>query len=45
MQTVEAGEVSLDAHATDYLPADFAFDTNGATIRQLLSHRSGIPDW
>jgi D-alanyl-D-alanine carboxypeptidase len=45
MQLVEAGEISLDAPATDYLPADFNFDTNGATIRQLLSHRSGIPDW
>ena len=45
MQLVEAGEISLDAPATDYLPADFTFDTNGATIRQLLSHRSGIPDW
>jgi D-alanyl-D-alanine carboxypeptidase len=45
MQLVEAGEVALDAPATDYLPADFTFDTNGATIRQLLSHRSGIPDW
>ena len=42
MRLVEAGEVSLDAPATDYLPADFTFDTNGATIRQLLSHRSGI---
>lgn len=45
MQLVEAGELSLDDPATDHLPADFAFDTNGATIRQLLSHRSGIPDW
>jgi D-alanyl-D-alanine carboxypeptidase len=45
MQLVEGGEVSLDARATDYLPADFTFDTNGATIRQLLSMRSGIPDW
>lgn len=45
MQLVEAGELSLDAPATDYLPADFTFDTNGATVRQLLSHRSGIPDW
>jgi D-alanyl-D-alanine carboxypeptidase len=45
MQLVEAGEVSLDAPATDYLPADVTFDTNGATIRQLLSHRSGIPDF
>jgi D-alanyl-D-alanine carboxypeptidase len=45
MRLVEAGEVALDAPATDYLPADFTFDTNGATIRQLLSHRSGIPDF
>jgi D-alanyl-D-alanine carboxypeptidase len=45
MQLVEAGEVDLDRPATDYLPANFTFDTNGATIRQLLSHRSGIPDW
>lgn len=45
MQLVEAGEISLDAPATEYLPAEFTFDTNGATIRQLLSHRSGIPDW
>ena len=42
---VEAGEISLDARATDYLPVDLTFDTNGATIRDLLSHRSGIPDW
>jgi D-alanyl-D-alanine carboxypeptidase len=45
MQLVEAGELSLDALATDYLPADFTFDTNRATIRQLLDMRSGIPDW
>lgn len=45
MQLVEAGELSLDDPATDHLPADFAFDTNGATIRQLLDMRSGIPDW
>ena len=45
MQLVEAGELSLDDPATDHLPADFAFDTNGAAIRQLLDMRSGIPDW
>jgi D-alanyl-D-alanine carboxypeptidase len=45
MQLVEAGALDLDRPATDYLPPGFAFDTNGATIRQLLSHRSGIPDW
>ena len=45
MQLVEAGELSLDHPATDYLPTDIAFDTNGATIRQLLDMRAGIPDW
>ena len=45
MPLVEAGEVDARRPATDYLPANFTFDTNGATIRQLLSHRSGIPDW
>jgi CubicO group peptidase (beta-lactamase class C family) len=47
MLMVESGEISLDAPATDYLRSDFDFDfdSNGATIRQLLSHRSGIPDW
>ena len=43
MQMVEAGELELDDLATDHLPADLDFDTNGATIRQLLSQHSGIP--
>jgi len=45
MQMVEAGELSLDVPASDHLPADLDFDTNGATIRQLLEMRAGIPDW
>lgn len=45
MQLVEAGELGLDDLATDHLPSDLDFDTNGATIRHLLSHRSGIPDY
>lgn len=45
MQLVEAGELSLDAPVSEYLPVGLEFDTNGATVRQLLSHRSGIPDW
>lgn len=45
MLMVEAEELSLDAPATEFLPTDFEFDINGATIRQLMSHRSGIPDW
>lgn len=45
MQLVEAGELGLDDLAADHLPADLDFDTNGATIRNLLGHRSGIPDY
>lgn len=45
MQLVEAGELDLDDLAADHLPADLEFDTNSATIRHLLNHRSGIPDY
>ena len=45
MQLVEAGELGLDDLAADHLPSDLDFDTNGATIRHLLGHRSGIPDY
>lgn len=45
MQLVEVGELALDDPATDHLPADLDFDTNQATIRQLLGMRSGIPDY
>ena len=44
MQMVDAGKLGLDDPAENYLPADLDFDTNGATIRQLMGHRSGIPD-
>ena len=45
MQMVEAGELALDDLAADHLPANLDFDTNQATIRQLLGQRSGIPDY
>jgi D-alanyl-D-alanine carboxypeptidase len=45
MQLVEAGKLGLDDPAADHLPADLDFDTNGATVRHLLGHRSGIPDY
>ena len=44
MQMVEAGEMDLDDPATDHLPSDLDFNTNGATIRELLGQRSGIPE-
>lgn len=47
MLMAEGGELALDDPAADHLPADLDFDANGATIRQLLGQRSGIPseDW
>ena len=41
---VEAGELALDDLAADHLPPDLDFDSNGATIRNLLGQR-GIPDY
>jgi D-alanyl-D-alanine carboxypeptidase len=45
LQMVEGGELDLDDPATDHLPPDLGFNINGATIRHLLGHRSGIPDY
>ncbi len=45
MLMVEAGELGLDDLVADHLPGDLQFDTNGVTIRQLLGHRSGLPDY
>ena len=45
MQLVDAGELSLEDRAADRLPPDLAFDTNGATIADLLSMRSGISEY
>ena len=44
MQLVEAGALDLDDRAADRLPPNLAFDTNGATIADLLSMRSGYPE-
>ena len=43
MQLVEEGRLSLHDLARDLIPRDLEFDTNGATIADLLSHRSGLP--
>jgi D-alanyl-D-alanine carboxypeptidase len=45
MQLIEAGELALNDLAADHLPPDLEFDTNGATIDHLLSHRSGISEY
>ena len=43
MRLAERGTIDLDAPVDDYL-GDLVFDTNGATVRQALGMRSGIPD-
>jgi D-alanyl-D-alanine carboxypeptidase len=42
LRLVEDGILELDDVVADHLPRRLDFDTNGATIRQLLSMRSGI---
>ncbi|HET9248557.1 MAG TPA: serine hydrolase domain-containing protein [Actinomycetota bacterium] len=45
LSLAEAGLLDLDDPASEYLPAELRFfDANGATIRQVLGMRSGIPD-
>ena len=45
MQQVEAGRIDLDAPMASYLP-EFAENGKGAiTVRQLLTHTSGLPAW
>jgi len=45
MRLVEAGQIRLEELAADRLPPDLGFDTNHATIEDLLSMRSGIPEY
>lgn len=42
MQLVEEGRVALDTPAVRYVPA---FHDSAVTIRQLLTHSSGLPAW
>jgi CubicO group peptidase (beta-lactamase class C family) len=45
LRLVEDGKLGLDDPASERLPPELAFfDANGATIRQVLGMRSGIPD-
>ena len=45
MRLVESGEVALDDPVAAHLPAGLDFNSNRATIRELLGMRSGIPDY
>ena len=42
---VEAGELTLDSSVSNYLPEFERTDKQGITIRQLLTHSSGLPAW
>jgi D-alanyl-D-alanine carboxypeptidase len=48
LQLAEGGRLSLDARMPEVLPADVAGRFANAadiTVRMLLGHRAGIPDW
>ncbi|MGH9870969.1 MAG: serine hydrolase domain-containing protein [Pyrinomonadaceae bacterium] len=42
---VEAGELTLDSSVSNYLPEFERTDKQALTIRQLLTHSSGLPAW
>nr|WP_199700792.1 serine hydrolase domain-containing protein [Jiangella rhizosphaerae] len=45
LQQVEAGRVDLDAPVAQYLPAFAANGKEAITVRQLLTHTSGLVAW
>ncbi|MFL6257938.1 MAG: serine hydrolase domain-containing protein [Pyrinomonadaceae bacterium] len=44
-QLVERGTVGLDVAVAEYLPEFGADDKRAVTVRQLLTHTSGLPAW
>ncbi len=45
LKLVEEGKIKLDDLAFDYIDKDFPTYSSSVTIKQLLSHTSGIPDY
>ncbi len=45
LQLVDRGTISLDNPVSRYLPPLARFADGGVTIRQLLTHTSGLPAW
>lgn len=45
MLLVDEGKLSLDAPVQRYVPAFRGAGKEGVTIRHLLTHSSGLPDW
>lgn len=44
-QRIEAGELTLDSSVAHYLPEFERTDRQMITVRQLLTHSSGLPAW
>ncbi len=44
-QRLETGEVTLDSSVSHYLPEFDRTDKQSITVRQLLTHSSGLPAW
>ena len=42
---IESGEITLDSSISHYLPEFERADKHSITIRQLLTHTSGLPAW
>ena len=42
---IEAGELALDGSVSQYLPEFARADKEAITIRELLTHTSGLPAW
>jgi CubicO group peptidase (beta-lactamase class C family) len=45
LQQVERGRLDLDASVASYIPAFAAHGKGAVTVRQLLTHTSGLPAW
>jgi D-alanyl-D-alanine-carboxypeptidase/D-alanyl-D-alanine-endopeptidase len=44
-EAVQQGRVNLDQSANTYLPEDLQLPSNKITLRQLVSHTSGLPNY
>ncbi|MDQ6652146.1 MAG: serine hydrolase, partial [Acidobacteriota bacterium] len=42
---IESGELTLDSSVSNYLPEFDRPDKNAITLRELLTHTSGLPAW
>jgi CubicO group peptidase (beta-lactamase class C family) len=45
MLLVDEGKLALDAPVQDYVPAFRGPGKDSVTVRELLTHSSGLPDW